>query len=388
MINIPYEIKEGVLYLTLPERIDSTNAEEVGHTIRDIAAAPHTSVIADAAQMVYISSAGLRVMLKMKKNNNDLQIINVSSEVYEIFEMTGFTEMIDIQKAYKQMSVDGCTVIGKGAKGTVYRYDGDTVIKVYNDRNSLDGIKNERNLARTAFVLGIPTAVSFDIVKVGDKFGSVFELLDAKSINQMLLSDPEHFADYVKMFADMLYLIHHTEVAPDAMPSILKSQGKKWLDIAQECLDNEDYLKVKALFEALPERHTIVHGDYHSHNIMLQNGEPIIIDMDTLSYGHPIFDLASVAFAYQTQSNKTEVESFLNMTIAQANRVWELFLPYYLKTNDSAKVQSVKEKAEFASLLRDMRHALHHPTELTPEIIAKDKAALHEGLKHIDSLDF
>ncbi len=38
-------------------------------------------------------------------------------------------------------------------------------------------IKNEQRLAKRAFVKGVPTAISYDIVKVGDKYGSVFELL-------------------------------------------------------------------------------------------------------------------------------------------------------------------------------------------------------------------
>lgn len=388
MSLVDYEIKDNVLYLTLPERIDSNNAEIVGHTIRDIAAAPHDKVVADAANLVYISSAGLRVMLKMKKANNDLKIINVSSEVYEIFEMTGFTEMIDIEKAYKQMSVEGCPIIGKGAKGTVYRYNGDTVIKVYNDRNSLEGIKNERNLARTAFVLGIPTAISFDIVKVGDKFGSVFELLDAKSLNQMMLDDHDHFSTYVKMFADMLYTIHHTEVAPDSMPNVLDTKGAKWLKITQEYLSSEDYNKFKDLYNALSKRHTIVHGDYHTHNIMLQNGEPIIIDMDTLSYGHPIFDLASVAFSYKTQSSVAAATTFFNMPLTDLNRIWDEFLPYYLRSDDKAYIESVKEKCELVSYIRDISHSLHHPDENSSQFIKASSERIHTLLNKVDSLDF
>ena len=77
------------------------------------------------------ASAGLRVILRLRKQEPELAIVNVSPEVYEIFEMTGFTEMMPVSRAYRRVSVDGCEVIGQGANGKVYRLDPETIIKVY-----------------------------------------------------------------------------------------------------------------------------------------------------------------------------------------------------------------------------------------------------------------
>ncbi len=52
------------------------------------------------------------MVLRLRKNEPTLEIVNASSEVYEIFEMTGFTEMLPISKAYRKLCVDGCEVIG------------------------------------------------------------------------------------------------------------------------------------------------------------------------------------------------------------------------------------------------------------------------------------
>ena len=132
-----------------------------------------------------------RIILRLKKNNASLKIINVSSDVYEIFEMTGFSEIMPIEKAYREFSVEGCEIIGQGANGKVYRIDPETIIKVYNNPDSLPDIKRERELARKAFVLGIPTAIPYDVVKVGDGYGSVFELLNAKSFAKQTGADEE-----------------------------------------------------------------------------------------------------------------------------------------------------------------------------------------------------
>ena len=123
--------------------------------------------------------------------NRKLAIVNASPEVYEIFEMTGFTEMMPVSRAYRRVSVDGCEVIGQGANGKVYRLDPETIIKVYLNPNSLPDIHWERELARKAFVLGIPTAIPYDVVKVGGRIRAPsFELLNAKSFGSLIAAAP------------------------------------------------------------------------------------------------------------------------------------------------------------------------------------------------------
>lgn len=48
--------------------------------------------------------------------------------------MTGFTEMLPVEKAFREISVDGCEVIGQGANGAVYRINPEIIIKVYNNK--------------------------------------------------------------------------------------------------------------------------------------------------------------------------------------------------------------------------------------------------------------
>ena len=79
----------GTVTIRLCSRIDSNNAAEVEKEIFDRINSS-ASVILDAADTQYISSAGLRVVLKLKKTVPDSKIINASPEVYEIFEITGF----------------------------------------------------------------------------------------------------------------------------------------------------------------------------------------------------------------------------------------------------------------------------------------------------------
>ena len=164
------------MIINLSGRIDSGNAAEVeGRILKEIEGKPaEEALILDASDLEYISSAGLRTILHLRKDNPDLKVVNVRSDVYEIFDMTGFTQMMPIEKAYRVVSVEGCEEIGRGANGTIYRIDKDNVVKVYNNADALEEIQHEREVARLALILGVPTAISYDVVRVGDSYGSVF----------------------------------------------------------------------------------------------------------------------------------------------------------------------------------------------------------------------
>ena len=156
MSLVTERIEDNILYLELNGRIDSSNADQAEEQIKAIKAAhPDLQSVLDAEKLEYLSSAGLRVILRMRKDVADLKIINVNTEVYEILDMTGFTDMLTVEKAFRRLSVDGCEVIAKGANGTIYRYDAETIVKIYHNGAPLEEVRLEKDLCRKVFIKGI-----------------------------------------------------------------------------------------------------------------------------------------------------------------------------------------------------------------------------------------
>jgi uncharacterized protein (TIGR02172 family) len=359
MENVKTTLDGGIMTVHLSGKIDSANAQAVEAEITSATAAPHNSCTIDAEGLEYVSSAGLRIFLRMRKIDPSLTIVNVSPEVYEILDMTGFTEMMKVEKAYRRLSVDGCEVIGQGANGKVYRIDPDTIIKVYLNPDSLPDIHRERELARRAFVLGIPTAIPYDVVKVGDGYGSVFELLNAKSFAKLIKAEPERLDEYVAMYVDLLKKIHSTVVKEDDMPS-MRDVAIGWAKFLIDYLPEATSSKLVSLVEAVPEDLHMMHGDYHIKNVMLQNGEVLLIDMDTLCHGHPIFELASMFNAYCgfSELDHSISSSFLGIPHETAVEIWQKSLPLYLGTNDKERVADVERKAMIIGYTRLMRRSI------------------------------
>lgn len=390
-MNSKFENDVFTVYLT--GRIDSANAESVEKEINDLRVAnPQGDFVLDLDELQYISSAGLRVVLRLRKKEPSLKLINVSSEVYDIFEMTGFTEMLTVEKAYRKLSVDGCEVIGQGANGKVYRLDPDTIIKVYLNPDSLPDIHRERELARRAFVLGIPTAIPYDVVKVGEGYGSVFELLNAKSFAKLLKAEPEKLDEVIDMYVDLMKKIHATEVKPDDMPD-MKAVAVNWAAFLRDYLPDDKAEKLVSLIKAVPDDLHMMHGDYHIKNVMLQNGEVLLIDMDTLCHGHPVFELASVYNAYCgfSELDNSISESFLGIPHDLSVEIWKKTLPLYLGTDDADKIADVEKKAMLIGYTRLMRRLIRRKgleTEQGRKEIETYKNHILELVDELDTLVF
>lgn len=386
------EVRESVLYIFPEGRIDSANAAETEKEITEKLAAAHSAVVLDLEALNYISSAGLRVVLRLRKAEPALKMINASSEVYDIFDMTGFTEMIPVEKAYRRLSVEGCEVIGQGANGKVYRIDADTIVKVYFNSDALPDIHRERELARRAFVLGIPTAIPYDVVRVGDSYGSVFELLNAKSFAKLINENPQETDKYVALYVDLMKKIHSTVVRPEDMPDE-RDVVIGWVGFLRDYLPADKAEKLCALVGAVPVDHHMMHGDYHIKNVMMQNGEVLLIDMDTLCQGHPVFELASVFNAYVgfSEVDNSVSETFLGIPHDLSVSIWKKTLPLYLGTDDAEKVAAVERKAALIGYSRLMRRLIRRgglETEQGRKEIETYRAHIIELLDTVDSLVF
>ena len=390
-MDVTYRIDKDILYIAVEGRVDASNAADAEKKIFEIKNAnPDKHVVLDAEKLEYVSSAGLRVILKLRKEAPKLAIINVSPEVYEVFDMTGFTDMVTVEKAYRRMSVEGCEFIAKGANGAVYRYDNETILKTYFAKDALPEIKQERENARRAFVLGINTAIPYGIVRVGDSYGTVTELLNAENVTQLIRKDPEHLEQPVKYYIDMLKSIHAIEVDPGEVPD-MKQTALAWADFVSAHIPEAQGKKLRALVEAVPQRNTLMHGDYHTNNIMVQNGEPLLIDMDTLCMGHPVFELGSMfnAFIGYSELDHQVTMNFYGYTHETAEKFWDMALKAYLGTEDEAVCRSVAEKAMIIGYTRMLRRAIRRPNEAdSPAKIARCKEMLAVLLEKTDSICF
>ncbi len=99
MLNIVKNLEDTKLSVALEGRLDTTTAPELDNSLKE-SIAEVKELVFDFAGLEYISSAGLRVLLSAQKTMNQqgsMKLIHVSSEVNEIFEVTGFSDILTIE---------------------------------------------------------------------------------------------------------------------------------------------------------------------------------------------------------------------------------------------------------------------------------------------------
>ena len=98
-MNINIEKENGVTLMKIEGRLDTTTAPELEKAINNEGEALK-SLVLDFKGVDYISSAGLRVLLTAQKKMNvqgSMELTNVSESVMDIFEMTGFADILVIK---------------------------------------------------------------------------------------------------------------------------------------------------------------------------------------------------------------------------------------------------------------------------------------------------
>ena len=374
--------QDGKLTVSLEGRIDTNNAAQTEREIFGAVEGRTGEIIIDAAKLEYISSAGLRVLMKLRKSiGKPLPVINVSRDVYDIFDTTGFTELLDVRKALRKVSVAGCEVIGKGGHGKVYRLDEETIIKVYHDNSPMSLIEKEREYAKNAFVHGVPSAIAYDIVDTDEGYGVVFEMAGATTVGKYIMAHPEKLREYAQKFGVLLKILNSTEADPTLYGDIRDIYRSRLKKAANYFSDTENE-QLERMLNSVPDGSGMVHGDYHTNNVMVQSdGELVLIDMADISRGNALFDIAGSYLVMNSGGGNDDNISLqvIGLDCRSAAQVWDITLSTYFDTDDPEKLGHIGNICKAFSLLR-LAATLGMGTERTKARSALITAMLRERL--------
>ena len=301
------------------------------------------------------------------------------------------TEMEKFKK-YREVSVEGCKMLGHGAKGAVYRYDNELIIKVFNENNSFHDVEQEITLSRKAFILGIPTAISFGIVSVGTQYGAMYELLNAETISSCIARNPGQVKIYARIMANLARKIHSIDVSDDSSFPMVIDRLRAYVRGGVAYDDIELSERCLKLLDTLPERNTLVHGDFHTGNVFMKKGEPLLIDMDRLAKGHPYAELSDLCYYYVVlgEDDPSVVENFMGFSYQTALVFFQEFLRYYLESDDDLFITEVGLKLIFICYVRAINR-LHKTEELSDvarESVNRYLRKVARLLDRLETLDF
>ena len=340
------------------------------------------SLTCDASRLEYISSSGLRILLSLAKRYKSFRVTSAQPQVYEVLETTGFTKIMTVERAMRQLSVEGCRLIGIGGVGKVYRLDGDTIIKVFREGTTMDEVRREITMSKEAFVLGMPTAISFDVVKVAPSsenpaecYGLVYELLKAKTLSTYVKQHPNQLDACAKKYAELFLGLHQIEVtAGENIPSAIERERQQ-VEHIRRYFPEESIDMLLRIVDSIPAANRLLHLDLQTKNAMVQGDELMLIDMGEVGYGHPLLDLGH---AYSAMVGLVgDYEKTIGMPREMGLRLWNKAIEYYLEGLPAETIAERKAQIEVVSCVRNFSW-LSLSDSFPDDIVQECKAAFDE----------
>ena len=352
-MTIQFTNNNGDATITLCGRLDTSVSTEIKSEIdKNLATAENiNSLTMDAEGLEYISSSGLRILLVLAKSYKNFKVVNVNPDVYDVLNMTGFSKIINVERALRQLSIDGCEQIGVGGVGTVYRLDGDTIIKVFREGTTIDEVRKEITMSKEAFVMGTPTAISFDIVKVGSQYGLVYELLNAETLSSCIKRAPERIDEYARQYANLFRQLHSIEVPADSnVPNAIEHERQQILHI-RRYFPQESIDLLLQILDAIPTSNRLLHLDLQVKNTMMQGDELMLIDMGEMGYGHPVLDLGHAYSAMVLLIG--DYDKTIGIPRELGNKVWDLAINYYFEGLPEDVIEQRKAQIDVVARIRN-----------------------------------
>lgn len=295
-------IHEGTLTIAINGQVNSSMAtvlqEEMNAAIEEHRS-EITDLVLDAEEMSFISSLGLRCILQLKKDWPEIRVVNCCEEVYKVFKMTGFTRFITVTKSLPRFSSEILEPV-EGLE-SVYLLSDETMVKVFPQGTELSAVEREMHLSREVFIWGLPTAMTFEVVRVDDCYGLVFENVEKNDIDATTLGD-------------LMMRFHQHIIEPDEqIPSAIEIEKQKVKEKVEE-YGEERVSKMLQVLNTIPDGSALVHGNFSMQKVAFgERGEkPVVIDMSGICYGNPVLDVTRLYRSLPEEQRGEYFDEFLH----------------------------------------------------------------------------
>lgn len=251
----------------------------------------------------------------------------------------------------RKLNLENAKLIGSGAASNVYMISEDTVVKVLKNGDMADA-EREILLSKWALKKGIPTAISYDVVDIDGHPGLVYESLGRGNLRNLLRDRPEEFDETMRRYAELLHTINSVTVEEGQLPDAWENYARA-LEGLRGTITEAEYARMKALLDTIPRRNKLVHGDCQMKNVRVVGKEFLLIDLDTLSCGDAIFELAGLYCCYKAYGEPVteEFDSFFEMPVATERKVLDGVFELYFEGLSPEEIQKNITKTALLSYM-------------------------------------
>ena len=323
--KIYWDENQTTLHVDLAGHIDSLTSKTLQKQLKQaVEGREKKALVMDAENLGYISSAGIRIIVDLRQQFEDMKIVRVSREIYDIFSMTGVTNMLPVERSIHEIKKPAETeLLAREEDGAIYHYSAEQDVKLFDPEISPDEVMHRWKLSRIAVSQGIPTPIAFDVVACEDRYGIVYQHTDGVTLADVFEERPDDMEEELTMLAKLLDKLHHSTLEEGVLPDAAERMLSELKE--ENALSEEDRMALIRLVQSLKRQDTFVVGSLRLGNVLLQNGRLLLLDLTRCGRGNPVIDLQLTASAMNADGH---------------GKVWDQLLSRYMeKKNPEMKTR-------------------------------------------------
>ena len=342
-------------------------------------------VIFDCSSLTWIDMESVSVFEELRAAGRRFALRNLNADCMVLFKVEGFEEYFEGDDRLPGIDLSCCEKINEGADGIIYRVSDEVVAKTFKDDPDYYDIVRRRIAQKNALIAGVPAPFSFGYAEYDGGIVTLMELINAKSLLQMICSE-ENNDEYIIRYAQFVRQLHEIRDEERLRFFDRNLLGEEILGKADKCdsVLREEYRgRARELIEAVDEPECLVHGDIHPKNIMVSGDEMLFIDFDSFSTGKAIYDLGTIYRALLCYEDRrvSSYNSFLKLPADVCRKIWELFISVYYEGEPEEVVRKKVAQAMLIGTVMTLARLIR--TEAAPALIsewASELEAVIDGL--------
>lgn len=233
------------------------------------------------------------------------------------------------------------------------------ILKISNSRlSTLEAVRKEFDVSRAVHALGLATPEMREIVRVGNAYGTISELIKPKrSLGRICCDNPERTEEMSTLLCtrgkELFATPCDTGFFPSRKAQLLQALGRV------QFVGRKTLSTLEAFAQRIPDTTTCLHGDFQMGNLILSGERHYWIDLDRFGYGDPMFDVGHLYMLCNVYSSMKYVQGLFHVTRDQFHRFWDAFARAYTGSTDHADFD--REAARFACFDVILRYAYDKP---------------------------
>lgn len=262
----------------------------------------------------------------------------------------------------REIDLSGWQQVGEGGNGKTYVNPDrpDVILKLNNRRLSTrEAVRKEFDVSRAVHALGLPTPAMMEIVRVGNAYATISQLIKPKrSLGRICCDSPERTEEMAQLLCARGKEMFATPCNTDFFPSRRQQLTTALSQI--KFVSKENRRAIEAFAQSIPDTTTCIHGDFQMGNLILSGEQHYWIDLDRFGYGDPMFDIGHLYMLCNVYSSMKYVQGLFHMTRAQFLRFWDAFAQAYTGTADHSDFD--RQAGRFACIDVVLRFFFSNPS--------------------------